>query len=147
MIKYQRVLDQRVPRKASRKKGPAATLAHFQSVPHDFQSVPRGTIWMYTSRECTHIKIFIWGGVMGPYEMYTNRAAQPEIVSSRAYCPLGHVIHPGIVSLGHSVSRHSVNRCIVSPGHNVPMSILSQGKKSCFKSWQFDVANHNQSRA
>ena len=48
-------------------------------------------------------------------------------------CPPGHIIHPGIVSSGHSVSGHSVTRGIVSlrgnvsPGAYCPSRRMSPG--------------------
>ena len=49
------------PPKGPQKKGLPASLVYFQAVPQYSQSVPLGTLWMYTSLECTPNKKVTWG--------------------------------------------------------------------------------------
>ena len=96
MITYQRVpdqrvLDQSVRHKGSRKKGSRSNIGPFSVRPAQFSKRPEGdTLNVHKSRLYTNQDIHMGG--MGPYEMYTIRAAQPEIVSPGAYCLPGHIV-------------------------------------------------------
>ena len=72
--------------KGPKKKGPAATFPPFSVRPAQFSMRSEGdTLNVHKSRLYTNQDIHMGG--MGPYEMYTIRAVQPEIVSEKIMIP------------------------------------------------------------
>ena len=97
----QRVLDQIVLHKGSQKKRVLKQLWHIFSLSRAIFKASRRGRFECTQVQNVHESRYSYEG-MGPYEMYTNRAAQPERVSPGAYHPPWHqgIVSPrGIVSV------------------------------------------------
>ena len=108
----QSVPDQSVPHKGSRKKGSRSNFGTFLVRPEQFSKSPKGdALNVHKSRMYTNQDIH-----MGVWD---HMKCIPTGLPNLKECPPGHIIHPGIVSSGHSVSGHSVTRGIVSLRGNV----------------------------
>ena len=98
----QSVPDQSVPHKGSRKKGSRSNFGTFLVCPEQFSKCPEGdALNVHKSRMYTNQDIH-----MGVWD---HMKCIPTGLPKLKECPPGHIIHPGIVLAGHSVSQgHSV---------------------------------------
>ena len=111
-LMQQSVPDQSVPHKGSRKKGSRSNFGTFLVCPEQFSKRPEGdALNVHKSRMYTNQDIHM--------RVWDHMKCIPTGLPNLKECPPGHIIHPGIVSSGHSVSGHSVTRGIVSLRGNV----------------------------
>ena len=108
------------------KKGSRSNFGTFLVCPEQFSKRPEGdALNVHKSRMYTNQDIHM--------RVWDHMKCIPTGLPNLKECPPGHIIHPGIVSSGHSVSGHSVTRGIVSlrgnvsPGAYCPSRRMSPG--------------------